>query len=152
MHTIIISTVSILLLSFTALAQDPSEHEYNQVNTEIQSEEELAQLLAANPDDLKANYNMASLHYNRAVSLIEKIDFNGPMDAREKTQEEITKIFEKALPYAEKAHKIDPNELNTIQMLSGIYFGINGLEMSKYYETLYLQKTGVETEPADQKK
>ena len=73
--------------------------------------------------------------------MIEEMDYNGSLDHRTKVRDDVTEVFNKALPFAEKAHEINPEKAETIKMLSGIHFGLNGMDKSKYYEQLYNDKT-----------
>jgi len=139
MHSIIISISVALLHSLSSIGQEV--YHYNAIAQDADTEADLMQLLDANPDDEKANYNLAILHYNHAIKMIEEMDYDGTFEERSKIQDQVTDVFNKALPYAEKAHEINPDKPETIKMLSGIHFGLNGMDKSKYYESLYTEKT-----------
>lgn len=81
--------------------------------------------------NLKANYNLGVLYYNKAVNLIADLDYdNVDIIAIGELEDNSIQIFQTALPYLEKAHAIDPNDINTLEGLAGIYFSLREFDKS----------------------
>ncbi|GAB5538675.1 MAG: hypothetical protein Salg2KO_07780 [Salibacteraceae bacterium] len=132
MHNII-ATIALTFLSISFMAQDAVK-EYKQIDQSEKTLEELQKELAKNPESEEANYNMAIYYYNQGVALIENMDYSADKDVLIKKQEEVMQLFETAMPYAEMAHEMNPREMKTINMLSGLCFGLNDMEKKDYYE------------------
>ena len=74
---------------------------------------------------LNAYYNLGALIFNDGVTKFNKC--NEIMD-NEKFKECVTKadeIFKESLPYLEKAHELDPKELNTLETLKVLYYRLH---------------------------
>jgi len=86
-----------------------------------------------------ANYSLGALYYNKAVEITEKMNALpvDKMDEYNKLKEERDKWLKKALPYLEKAHKLKPNDLNTVAALREIYMRLGDTEKSKQMKELY---------------
>jgi len=100
-------------------------------------------VLARDPDNPVANYNMAITLYNKAVDLIEP-DNNYDLDimAFHAKLETITRLFQEALPYAEKASKLSPANRNALKALQGIYYFLNEQEKSSHVGRMIEQLKG----------
>jgi len=83
--------------------------------------------LAKNPNQLDANYSLGALYYNKAAARTQDMnalpeDFSSDGLAKMKViRDEVMGLFEKALPFFQKAESIDPNDLNTLIALNEIY-------------------------------
>lgn len=90
-------------------------------------------VLVVDPENVSANYNMGILYYNQAVELVLLSTY--PEDFAELTllQDNSDKLFKASLPFMEKAYTLDPNRIETLQGLSGIWFSLNELEKSNMY-------------------
>jgi hypothetical protein len=64
------------------------------------------------------------------------MDYELPFEELFAVQERVMELFTKALPYMLKAYELDPTRKTTLQGLSGIYFGLNDIEKSEYYQKL----------------
>ncbi len=91
-------------------------------------------VLGINPNHLQANYNLAILYYNEAVTKIQQSDFETDILVLSNLQDECILIFKKSLPFMEKAYSLDPKNKNTLTGLSGIYFSLNDEEKSNKYK------------------
>jgi hypothetical protein len=138
MYNIIISTVLASLLSLTINAQD-GRHHYEQIDSNGTELSELMKALKDKPDEEASHYNLAIHYYNKGVYIIENMDYEAGFESNFETQEQVKKNFSMALPYADKAHNLNPKSINTIRMLSGIYFGMNDMEKHDYYQNLMLE-------------
>lgn len=79
-------------------------------------------------DKLKDNYfepsyNIGALYYNKAANILKEASKLGIKQVKEyeAAQKAANVEFKKALPYMEKAHKINPKEKTTLQTLVTIY-------------------------------
>lgn len=84
--------------------------------------------------NFSANYNLGIHFYNQGVNIIENIDYNADIDVIMEKQIEVVQLFEIALPYMLKAYQLDPLRPDPIRGLSGIYYGLNDLEKSKFFQ------------------
>ncbi len=78
-------------------------------------------------DSEKADYqsNLGRIYYNQGVN---QLDEANSINDSQKYQEEKDKalaLFEKALPYFEKAHQLDPEDRDSMIALRGIYYNLN---------------------------
>lgn len=83
--------------------------------------------LEIDPTYSDATYSIGALHYNSAAAMTTELqalqdDYSKAGIAQYKTkQAEITAIFDRALPYFEKADLANPNDSNTLIALKEIY-------------------------------
>ncbi|MGQ0827194.1 MAG: hypothetical protein ACT4ON_02240 [Bacteroidota bacterium] len=89
-----------------------------------------AKVLALDPNNISANYNMGILYYNQAVDLINQSDYDLDIVALSDIQDNSITLFKESLPFMEKAYSFDPNRKETLLGLSGIYFSLNEFEKS----------------------
>lgn len=87
-------------------------------------------VLALDPNNISANYNMGILYYNQAVDLINQSDYDLDIVALSDIQDNSITLFKESLPFMEKAYSFDPNRKETLLGLSGIYFSLNEFEKS----------------------
>ncbi len=81
--------------------------------------------IAKDPNYLNAYYNLGAMIFNDGVTKFNKC--NEIMD-NEKFKEcvaEADKIFKESLPYLEKAHELDPKEINTLETLKVLYYRLH---------------------------
>jgi tetratricopeptide (TPR) repeat protein len=88
------------------------------------------QILAENPDNVLANYNIGITLYNQAVVLInQQTDlYNVDLLSFDSIIEQCTSLFKEALPFIKKAHELMPDNINTLKALEGIYYNLNDRE------------------------
>lgn len=88
------------------------------------------QILAQNPNNVLANYNMGITLYNQAVVLInQQTDlYNVDLLSFDSIIEQCTSLFKEALPFIKKAHELMPDNVNTLKALEGIYYNLNDRE------------------------
>ena len=92
------------------------------------------EVIAIDSNNVSANYNLAIHYYNQGVNMIDNMDYELPFEELFLIQERVMELFTMALPYMLKAYKLDPSRKATLQGLSGIYFGLNDIEQSEYYQ------------------
>jgi tetratricopeptide (TPR) repeat protein len=96
--------------------------------------------LAIAPGDFAATYSLGALYYNKAASVSKQVNILAEDYSKEGTKkyeaakEEMNKLFEQALPFFEKAEKIEPNDKNTLIALKEIYARQNDFEKSNAYK------------------
>ena len=91
------------------------------------------QVLALAPDNYGANYNLATLFYNRGVHNIQKLDIDNDIPSIQKIQEVSKELFLEALPYMQKAHEMRPERRETLLGLEGIYYSLQDDERSEEF-------------------
>ena len=73
------------------------------------------------PDGFDGNYSLGALYYNRGAEMLNEAN-NILDDAKYKAAKaEAEKVLTAAQPYLEKAHAIDPTDVQTMQSLKVIY-------------------------------
>ncbi len=94
------------------------------------------------PDYFDASYNLGALYFNRAAEMLNeanKIPFN-EQKKFEAAKAKAVAEFKLAQPYLEKAHVLDPKDLNTMISLQQMYGQLNmtekSVEMKKKREAL----------------
>lgn len=89
-------------------------------------------------DNVDAVYSIGSLHFNRAVAKAQEMNGLGTSKADQtrydQLNNEINELFTEALPYFERAEKLDPNDRNTLIALKEIYARQNDFEKSNEYK------------------
>lgn len=91
-------------------------------------------VLSINSANVSALYNLGISYYNKAAHIINNMDYGVDLEILEKRMEECSNLFEKSLPYMQKAYELNPNNVNVLIALKGIYYGLNNYEMSDYYD------------------
>ncbi|MDQ3192857.1 MAG: hypothetical protein M3Q58_14780 [Bacteroidota bacterium] len=89
-----------------------------------------AEILKIDSENVSANYNLGILYYNKAVNIINDLDFDTDIFAFMEIQETTVGIFKQSLPYMEKAYKLDPRKKETLKGLEGIYFSLHEIDKS----------------------
>lgn len=96
--------------------------------------------LEIEPGDFAATYSTGALYYNKAAAVSQIVNTLADDYSKEGTQRyeakkaEMDELFNKALPWFEKAEKINPNDLNTMIALKEIHARQNNFEKSNEYK------------------
>jgi tetratricopeptide (TPR) repeat protein len=69
-----------------------------------------------------AYYNLGVLYYNNAVKMYEEANKLNEIDEYEQEKAFADDEVAKALPYIEKAHEIDPDDIETMKTLKTLYY------------------------------
>lgn len=88
------------------------------------------EVLKLDANNVSANYNLGILYYNKAVNIINNLDYDMDIFLLMKIQDKCVEIFKQSLPYMEKALELDPNRVQTLLGLEGIYISLNEFEKS----------------------
>jgi tetratricopeptide (TPR) repeat protein len=94
-------------------------------------------VLAQEPENYGANYNLATLYYNRGVFNIRSIDADSDIPNIQQIQEVSREYFQLALPYMLKAHDMNPSRRETLLGLEGIYYSLQDEENSERFRQLF---------------
>lgn len=94
-------------------------------------------VLELEPGNYGANYNLATLHYNRGVYNIRNINADADIPTIQQIQEVSREFFQLALPYMLKAHEMNPRRRETLLGLEGIYYSLQDMDNSERYRELF---------------
>jgi tetratricopeptide (TPR) repeat protein len=96
--------------------------------------------LDQDPDYFDAIYSIGQLYYNKAAQLTQEMNALADDYSKEGTakyevkKKESDEMFEKALPYFQKAEKINDKDMNTLIALKEIFARKNDFEKSNEYK------------------
>jgi tetratricopeptide (TPR) repeat protein len=102
--------------------------------------------LALDPDNYGANYNTATLHYNRAVHAIRSVSASDDLPTLQRVQEVSREFFLLALPYMQRAHELNPNRPETLLGLENIYYSLGDDQRTDEFRRRYEQIVPMEPE------
>ncbi|QQS27861.1 MAG: hypothetical protein IPM47_13375 [Sphingobacteriales bacterium] len=91
------------------------------------------------PDFFDALYNMGALFYNEAADKIKQANELDLSKQKEydKLSNEAKGLFNKALPYFDKALAVEANDLNTLIALKEIHANLGDMKKSNEYKARY---------------
>lgn len=121
-----------------AISQDPKNSSYYFAQGTLydklqKTDEATASYLKAieyKEDYFDAYYNLGALYYNKGVKQVDVAN-SIPSNQPEKYEEEKNKAdveFQKAIPYMEKAHEINPTDKFTMESLKTLYYRLKMLD------------------------
>lgn len=94
-------------------------------------------VLRLDSNNYGANYNLATLYYNRGVYNIQHISTGTTIPDLQDIQRVAKEFFAKALPYMLKAHEMNPTRRETLLGLEGIHYSLQDVEKSEEYRHKY---------------
>ncbi len=92
------------------------------------------EIIKTDANNLKANYNLAILYYNKAVNIIDSMDPDQGIQEIDVVQEKCIPIFQQSLPHMLKAYELNPKRKEVLEGLAGIYFALNDLPKSNEFK------------------
>jgi len=95
------------------------------------------QVLDLEPENYGANYNLATLYYNRGVLRIRGITADDDIPSIQQIQEVAREFFQQALPFMLKAHELNPGRRETLIGLEGIYYSLQDQENAERFRQLF---------------
>ncbi len=95
-----------------------------------------ARVIELDPNNLQANYNLGLLYYNHGVTIANNLDLEADILTIYETQDQVTELFNKALPYMQKSYQLDSKRKDTLIALQNIYTALNDDEKAQYYKDL----------------
>ena len=121
-----------------AIEKDPSNAQlqfasgvtFDRLGKKAESEESYKKAIAIKPDYFDAYYNLGALYFNQAKELLDKANAEKDDKKYQAGKKIADSAFASALPYLEKAHQLDPNDVSTMISLKGLYAQLN--EMDKF--------------------
>jgi len=94
-------------------------------------------VIELDPENYGANYNLATLFYNRGVYNIQRIGADDEIPSILQIQEASREFFQEALPFMLKAHDMNPSRRETLLGLEGIYYSLQDQESSDKFRQLF---------------
>jgi len=127
-----------------AIAQDPSNVTYyfakgalfEKFGQEEDAIKAYEKSIEVDPTFFNAYYNLGALYYNKGVQQ-QEVAYAVPANDNAKYEAELKKAdvwFEKALPFMEKCHEINAEDVSTLESLKNLYY--RKKDMTKYNEIL----------------
>ncbi len=95
-----------------------------------------AKVIEIDPNHLQANYNLGLLYYNHGVTIANTLDLDADILTIYETQDKVTELFNKALPYMQKSYQLDSKRKDTLIALQNIYTALNDEEKAAYYKDI----------------
>jgi len=81
------------------------------------------------PTYFDTQYNIGALLFNKGVTMVEKANEIMDNEEYEKAKTAADEQFAKALPYMEKAHEINPDDIATMETLKILYYRMQKMEL-----------------------
>lgn len=112
-----------------AIAADPENKQlhyvvgtvYDNLKQYDNAEKAYKKALEIDPDYFDAKYNLGALFFNKGVEMVQEANSIMDDEKYKAKQEEAKQEFEKAVPILEEAHKMDPDDRNTLLALKQLY-------------------------------
>ena len=92
-------------------------------------------VLVLDENNLSANYNIGIIYYNQAVDIILNLEYDVDLIKLSETQDNCIELFKQSLPYMEVAISVEPDNVNTLEGLAGIYYSLNEFDKSDEYKS-----------------
>src|SRR5690606_27411640 len=94
---------------------------YDNLDNKEAAIEAYTNALEIDPDYFDANYNLGALYFNQGVEMNNAANEIKDNKKYEAARAEARKVFEKSLPYLEKAHELDKADIGAISSLMQLY-------------------------------
>lgn len=91
-------------------------------------------VLALNPDNVSANYNLAILYYNQAVYIINETNYDDDISKLNAAQDTSVRLAMQSLPFMQKTYQLDPKKKDAVKGLEGIYYLLHDTQKFQEYE------------------
>jgi len=101
---------------------------YEQIGEEDKAYEAYKKAIEIDPGFFNAYYNLGVLHFNKGVKLTEEANDVMDEEKYKKMKEKADEQFKNSIPYMEKAHEIDPDEISTMETLKMLYYRMKMLD------------------------
>lgn len=102
---------------------------YDKKNQNDKAKENYLKAIEKNKSYFEAYYNLATLHYNTGVDILNSAEKIRAAGAYERQKARARSFFRKAKPYLERAASLKPKDTATLEMLKNVY-----LQLQMYYE------------------
>lgn len=84
----------------------------------------LQKVLALDPKNINANYNLGILFYNKGAALMRAMDYDFDLSQLDVLQENAKALFKQSLPFMNKVYELNPTEIKALDGLEGIYHAL----------------------------
>src|SRR6185312_29046 len=91
-------------------------------------------VLAINPNEVSANYNLAILYYNQAVYIINETSYDDDISKLNAAQDTSVHLAMQSLPFMQKTYQLDPQKKDAVKGLEGIYYLLHDTQKFQEYE------------------
>ena len=110
---------------------------YERLNEPQKAVEAYKAAIEIEPDFFEANFNLGVYYYNQAVNLLQEAQDITDNVEYEKARDAAYDEMAYALPYLERAHKSQPDNIDTMETLRIIYYRLDSEEeLREMYEKL----------------
>ena len=126
---------------------------YDETGENEKAVEAYKKAIELNPDYFEANFNLAVYYFNKGVEILKEANNMDLETYQEKGKEIVAKadkFIEKAIPYLEKAHEIQPEDLTVIETLATAYAELNMEEKAEEFNKKIEDLGGIQDEPQPQ--
>ena len=96
------------------------------------AEQDYLKALELKPDYFDAAYSLGALYYNRGAEMLNRANLISDDAAYRKAKEVAEGQLNEALPFLEKAHELNPEDVSTMTSLKAMYGRTN--QVDKYNE------------------
>lgn len=103
---------------------------YDRTDNKDEAAKSYKKAIEINPSYFDAYYNLGAMYFNEAAELANKANEIKSNTEYAKAKDKFEAKFKDAMPYLEKAHEINPDDVNTMVSLKQLYARLN--EMDKY--------------------
>jgi len=79
-------------------------------------------VLAIDPNQVSANFNLAILYYNKATNIINRMDYDADIMKLNAAQDSSVNLMKMSLPYMLKTYDLDNCKKDALKGLEGIYY------------------------------
>lgn len=117
--------------NYDKLSQDSSLSEADKSAMLLEAEKAYNKAIELKPDYFDAYYNMGALFFNWGVRIFEKADAIQDIELYEIEKAKYMEMWQKALPFLEKAHTLMPDDILTLYSLKQLYARLNMPEKLK---------------------
>ena len=125
---------------------------YDETGQSEKAVEAYKKAIELNPDYFEANFNLAVYYFNKGVEILKEAN-NMDLETYQKKGKEIVKeadkFIEQAIPYLEKAHEIQPEDLTVIETLETAYAELNMEDKAEEFRKKLEELGGIKDEPQE---
>ena len=106
----------------------------NRQNYSDKAKKVYKKILAQDPDNFVANYNLGHLLYIDAVFMLQELSLDADIFEMQKVQDKAAETYKNALKYMQKARQQKPKNKQVMLALSSIYSGLNDQKKSQQFK------------------
>jgi len=110
---------------------------------------EFGKSIELNPDHFESQYGLGASYINKAADMVIKANEIMDVDEYSKAIDEANAVYEKALPFMEKAYELNPQDEYAMRGLQELYFRlrIKYPELASKYEEIKAKVDALEQQP-----